>query len=215
LPLKFNLQLKSDDGNSEVSGEFTDEESERLQLFVQYVDEVSNTRLVQNADWGTAKIQYDEGIGQSYKATLPPWEDVIVFLHKSRPLFLKNEVTYFYDIQSLLGRALDHPVIRGILRAQSKLYSGKSFQEQVKLVSNDVILNSEKVLFKWLNAYEYHREKEYREFIDGLHSMLPLEISKVFFLGLLHDKAKAAFGLADLIQVIQGIQQRLSFGGDD
>jgi hypothetical protein len=126
---------------------------------------------------------------------------------------LKNEVTHFNDIQSLLGKALDHPVIREFLRAQRNLYSGKSFQEQVKFVSNGEILNSENVLFKWLNAYEYHRERKYQEYIDGLHRMLPIDFSKVVFLGLLKDKAAAAFSLADFIQVIQGVQQRVSLGG--
>lgn len=215
MPLKFKLQIKSDGGDSEVSGEFTDEESERLRLFVQYVDEVSNTMLVQNGVWGEAEIRYDEGVGLSSKATLPPWEDVIVFLHKARPLFLQNEDTYFYKIQNLLGKALDHTGIREILSAQRKLYSGQSYQDQIKLVSNDVLLNSEKVLFEWLNAYEYHRIKAKQELIDSLHRMIPLETSKVFFLGLLQDKATAISDLAELIKVIQGTQQRLILGRDD
>jgi hypothetical protein len=90
MPHKFNLQIKTDSGNSQVSGEFTDEESERLRLFVRYVDEVSKTRLVENGVWGSTEIRYEEGVGFSCNATLPPWDDVIVFLHKCRPLFLKN-----------------------------------------------------------------------------------------------------------------------------
>jgi len=213
MPKKFSLQIKSDGGNSEVSGEFTDEESERLGLFVQYAEEVSKTRLVQIGEWGEGNFRYDEGVGFSCTATLPDWDDVKAFLHTARPLLLQNEDTYFYKIQKLLGKALDHPVMREVFRAQRKLYDGKSYQEQVKFMSNDVLLNSEKVLFKWLNAYEYHREKDHREFIEGLHKMWPLDMSKVIFLGLLKDKAIAMFDLAELIKVIQGTQQRVSLGG--
>jgi hypothetical protein len=215
MPLKFKLQLESDGGNSEVSGEFTDEERDRLRLFVQYSDEVSKTRLVQNGDWGGFEIRYDEKTGYSYKATLPPWDDVIIFLHKFRPLLLETEATSFYKIQSLLGKVLDHPVLRVLLRAQRELYSGKTFQGQVQVLSNSVLLNSDKVLSDWLNAYEYHREKEKREFIDSLHKMIPLDISKAIFLGLLRDKSIAVLNVTEFIKVVQGAQQVLSWGHDD
>jgi hypothetical protein len=40
--------------------------------------------------------------------------------------------------------------------------------------------------------------------ITNCQNQLPLDISKVFFLGLLQDKATAAFDMAELIKVIQG-----------
>ena len=141
---------------------------------------------------------------------LPPWDDVMVFLHKFRPLGLKSEKTYFYRICNLLSKALSHPYLRSIIKEQRRVYSGKRMQSGFQIRSNDVLLNSEKVLFDWLNAYEYHRDKEKREFIEGLHKMLPLEASKVIFLSLLTEKAKAIFNLATLVRVVLGKQKTVS-----
>lgn len=205
---KFQLKLSLGSTSEEVtiSGEFSDEEWKLLWLFIEYEAEVSQTRLVQNGDWGKAKIEWNHQTGLSGEADLPPWDDVIVFIHRFRPVLLQNEKTNFYKVHNLLAKVLVDPNAREILRIQHQLYSGKSFQAQVKVLSNDVVLNSEKVLFDWLNAYENHREEQRKEFIDSLHKILTLEVSKAFFLGLLRDKMIAVSNLAKLIRVIKGIQ---------
>ena len=73
-------------------------------------------------------------------------------------------------------------------------------------MSNDVVLNSEKVLYDWLNSFEYHRDQEKPQFIESRHQMIPMDASKVLFLGLLADKAEAINNLAALISVIVGRQ---------
>ena len=77
----------------------------------------------------------------------------------------------------------------------------------VEIRSNDELVNSEKVLFDWLNSYEYRRDEEKREFTDRLDEALPLEASKVIFLSLLTDKAEAIFNVATLVRVVLGKQK--------
>lgn len=77
----------------------------------------------------------------------------------------------------------------------------------VEIRSKDELVNSEKVLFDWLNSYEYHRDAEKREFTDRLDEALPLEASKVIFLSLLTDKAEAIFNVATLVRVVLGKQK--------
>lgn len=90
---------------------------------------------------------------------------------------------------------------------QRDVFGGNRTQLTFKISSNDVILNSEKVLYDWLNSYEYHRDKEKRKFIDSLHEIFPLEGSKVLFIGLLSDKTKAIYNIAVLVRVVVGKQK--------
>jgi hypothetical protein len=187
-----------------LSGAFSDSDWERLEAFVQYAEELLNSKFIQEGDGGQLSMQWHRETGLSVTARLPPWDDVIVFLHKFRPLLLLGESTSFYNIHSLLGKTLDHHLFRGILTREHELYSGKNMQSKLKITSNDAVLNSEKVLFDWLNSHEYHRNKEKQEFIASLHQMMPLDASKVVFLQLLVDKAFAVFNLAAFIQVVLG-----------
>jgi hypothetical protein len=206
---EYKVTLTVGDAGETVlaSGEFTDDESQLLEAFIEYAKDLLNTRLVQSGMPGSLKIHGDQKTGITVTTELPPWDDVIVFLHKFRPLGLQSEKTHFYRICNLLSKALSHPYFRSIIKEQRRVYSGKRMQSAFQIRSNDVLLNSEKVLFDWLNAYEYHREKEKREFIEGLHEMLPLEASKVIFLSLLTDKAEAIFNLATLVRVVLGKQK--------
>ena len=133
--------------------------------------------------------------------SLPDWNQVIVFLHKLRPLLLEDEKTNFYKIRNLLAKKLDNPHFRNLLTQYHQLYSGKKAQSEVQIKSNEIVLNSEDTLLDWLNSYEFHRNEDKRKFIESLHQMLPLDVSKVIFLRLLLDKAEAIHRLADFIRV--------------
>lgn len=192
-----------------ISGTFENEDWERLQEFGQYVDELLKTKLVQDGVPASLRMHWNHQLGMTILTELPPWDDVTVFLHKFRPIGLKSESTYFYKICNILGKELQHPYIRGMLEKQREIYNGKRMHAKFQLRSNDVVLNSEKVLDDWLNSYEYHRNKEKRKFIDDLHAMFPLDASKVLFLILLTEKTIAVSGIAALNRVVLGKQQYL------
>ncbi|MCI0659988.1 MAG: hypothetical protein L0220_02835 [Acidobacteria bacterium] len=211
---KFQLTLNVSELNESISisGEFTDDEWEILELFLQCSDQLSKAKFLQSDEQGSFRISWEEDKGLTITTTLPhDWDEVIVFLHKLRPLILKKEITSFHNIRNLLGRKLDHSYFKNLLKQHRQLYSGKVDQSIIQVFSNDVLINSENVLFDWLNAHEYHRISEKREFLDSLHQMLPLDASKVIFLGLLLDKATAIFELADLARVVMNKQKSLSF----
>jgi hypothetical protein len=125
-------------------------------------------------------------------------------------LLLNDEKTNFNYVRNLLGKKLDHPYFRSVLRLQQDLYGGKVAQAEYELKSNQVVINSEKVLFAWLNSHEYHRDEDKKKFIESLHQLLPLDVSKVSFMKLLIHKAMAAKNLAGLIQVMLGKHQEIA-----
>lgn len=144
-------------------------------------------------------------------ATLPPWDDVIVFLHKFRPIILQSESTYFHKICNILRKELKPPYLRAMIDLQRDVYSGKKLQTQYQIRVDDVVLNSEKALNEWLNSYEYHRDKGKRTFIASLHTMFPLDASKAIFVNLLIDKAHAVYNMVALIRVV--LSKQKSFEG--
>jgi hypothetical protein len=213
MPHKYDLQLISaEDGKCHsVSGEFSDEAWELFQEFDRYAEELIKTKFFQSNEWGNLNLTWNGETNQiTTITTLPEWDDVTVFLHKFRPLLLNDERTNFYKIHNMLSRELDDPHIRDVLKQQQELFSGKTAQSGMQLRSNDILLNSEKVLFDWLNSHEFHRDKDKREFIGSLHQIIPLDASKVIFLRLLTDKAFAVWNLASFIALLMGKQDTLN-----
>jgi hypothetical protein len=69
---------------------------------------------------------------------------------------------------------------------------------------SNVVLNSEKTLQNWLNAYVFHKDKNKTKIINDLHDeFFPLEMSKALWLSLLQDQANAVIGLTSLISKIR------------
>jgi hypothetical protein len=204
---KLTVLFKNTDEKISLSGKFEDEDWARLEEFTQYADELLTTKFVQDGMPASLKIRSDKGSGVVISAKLPPWDDVTVFLHKFRPIGLQSESTYFVKICNILTKELAHPYFRSMIEQEREIYAGKGMQAQFQVRSDNVLLNSEKVLDDWLNAYEYHRDKKKRAFIESLHTMLPLEASKVMFLSLLGVKTIAIHNVAELTRVVLGKQK--------
>ena len=204
---ELTLLRKDTEENITLSGVFDDKDWEHIGDFVQYADELLRTKFVQDGMPASLNIRWDVESGMVVSPILPLWDDVVVFLHKFRPIGLQAENTHFSRICNILAKNLNHLYLRGMIEEQRDVYTGKRSQAIYRFSSNEVILNSEKVLYDWLNAYEYHRDKEKREFIDSLHAMIPLEASKVIFLTLLADKAMAIHNIAALVRVVLGKQE--------
>jgi hypothetical protein len=211
MAYEYKLTLTRKDTGETVpfSGKFEREIWERLEEFSQYADKLLATKFVQEGMPAALKIRWDAISGLKASPQLPLWDDVTVFLHKFRPIGLESEGTNFFKICNFLTKEITNPDFRSMIELYRELYNGKQFQLQFQIQSDEVVLNSEKVLWDWLNSYEYHRNKEKREFIDNLHAVFPLDASKVLFLSLLTDKTRAIAGVAALVQVILGKQKSL------
>lgn len=211
MPYEYQLTLtiKETGENVSLSGSFLPDIWNLLNEFLQYANDLLNTKFVKSGMPASLNIKWEKDSGMVVSTKLPDWDDVTVFLHKFRPIGLQSESTNFYKICSFLSKELDHPYFRNMIDEQREIYGGKRMQSQFRIQSNDVIINSEQVLNDWLNSFEYHRNKEKRRFIESLHEMFPLEASKVLFLGLLSEKTQAIYNIAVLTRVVVGKQKSL------
>lgn len=208
MPYEYDLTLTINDTGETVSqkGSFEADDWNTLNEYLEYADDLLKTKFVQDGMPAALNIKWNQDSGMVVSTKLPNWDEVSAFLHKLRPFILEKESTYFYKICNILTRELTHPYFRNIVDQQRDFFSGKRVQSIYKISSNDTVLNSEKVLYDWLNSYEYHRDKEKRKFIDSLHEMFPLDGSKVLFLSLLTDKTKAINNIAVLVRLVVGKQ---------
>jgi hypothetical protein len=210
MSLKYSLIVTNDLENEESvsDGEFSKNEHELILDFVSSANDLFQTPFIKNGNYGSYSIeQKNEEI--SYSVKLPNWNDAMLFIYKLRPLILQNEKTYFHNISNLLGKQFDSSFVRGFLKLQRELFTGKNYQNRIQFRSNQELLNSDEMLFNYLNGFEYHREKDKQKFIERLHVMLPLDFTKVIFLRLLIDKATAVANLADFLEVLLGKQQEI------
>ncbi len=209
MPYDYSLLLTIEDTGETVSqkGCFQAETWNTLNNFLEYTDELLKTKFVQSGMQSNLNIKWKQGSEIDVSTRLPDWDDVSAFLHKFRPLGLEKESTYFLRICNILAKELSHPHFRNMIDEQRDIFCGKRARSIFMISINEVILNSEKVLHDWLNAYEYHRDIDKREFIERLHEVFPLDGLKVLFLYLLSEKTQAIYNIAVLVSVVVGKQK--------
>ena len=182
--------------------------SRRLNAYRSYFEELLAVRIVQNGIPCSVTLNYEENGGTKITTELPPDEDVVVLLLRLRPLILNDEHASFNRITGILGKHIQEPLVRAALKLQREIFDGRSMQQKIIVTShvgnNEIIINSEKALSVWLNAYEYHRDQNKKREIDQYHQLLPLAHSKAFFLMLLSDKVRAIVSIARFVDIILG-----------
>lgn len=188
----------------EVVLEFSDAEWQLLIDAERYAAEVDYPSLAQKDSWQTSlTIAFEEGVIK-YSGRMPDWDEVIVVLHRLRPLILESEPTYFHTVLNVVARRAKDSGLRDKLKALSMKFSGRLLSNAVTISANDEIVNSEAMLKKFLNAYEFHRDADKRAELEKLFAIFPSDAAKTVFVHLLIDKLIAVHGLEVLIGFLAG-----------
>lgn len=201
---KISICITNQDTKEEeiIDASFTQEEWTILNDYKLYADELYGIRLIKEGFNSNIKLSYKRDKGVEIQTNLPDWEDVIVFLHKYRPFGLKDEPTYFYKVTNIISKNIENNYFRKFIKKQRNFFCGKSMQNQIIIKRDNIVINSEKILDKWLNAYEYHRDKEKQKFIEKINKIMPEEFSQAIFVCLLIDKGKAIGNIGTLIGLL-------------
>lgn len=197
----------------EVLVTFEDDEWNCLVSFLDYCDQLQKTKICTEGAPGGVRTKYEQGVGWSYETDLPPDDDFIALLHRLRPFLLNDEPTNFYKVVNLLSRRIEADSFRGFIKRLKHFYSGKRFREMISITSNDVAINSEETLMKWLNAHEYHKDRDKQKELEDLHKIFPLDFSRAIFVTMIYDMVKAIFGVAGIVSTLAGKQQEFRCTG--
>jgi len=199
--LKVVLTEKKTGIRHEAIGEFEDHEMKSLRMFEEAVEKLHESKMVQHRT--SMQFKYSQEDGPSVTTTLPSEDEIDIFLHRFRPIGLHKERTYFPKICKILKRRFENDLVRKYIEEQMGLFDGKQMQSAFTFQSKGVILNSDEVLYDWLNAYQYHRDEDKKKRLDSLHELFPLEHSKGLFIFMLDDKARAAY---NILRIIKGMR---------
>jgi hypothetical protein len=199
----FNLSVRVNQEEPErLHAAVDDEEWNMLASFLDDFERLAATRVA-NGGQVKVRLEFDARSGFSSSGEMPPDDDVAAFLHRLRPFVLNDERSNFYRVCNVLGRSVGHRGITAMLQRQRDEFSGKLFQSQIQITSNHAVVNSEKVLQNWLNAYEYHRDAGRRDELAKIHhEQFPLEAIRPVLFSMLIDKARAIAAIADVVRVI-------------
>lgn len=131
---------------------------------------------------------------------LPADEELSIILHKIRPLILQDERTYFIKILGLLSRKVDDAGFRSYLKSLKQKFLIHQSQQAVFISINDTDISNEKILFEWLNAYEYHRDIHKIAMLQPLIESFGVELFRATMIEKLIDKFNAVQELAHIVE---------------
>jgi hypothetical protein len=209
-PQMGGLSFTDAGGNTQkVVVALSDIEIDLLEMYCEQVASLFECRICREGQGVTLGLSWDQERGLSGVATIPQWDDVIVLLHKLRPLILQKEPASYRRISGLVARHLKGSPAMPLLAFLKGQYTGEQMQAVIQMYSNSVLVNSEETLFTWLNAHEYHRDEDKRRLLDELHQIIPLDWTKGVFLSLLLEKVRAIDTLSLVCELLLGRRQTL------
>ena len=188
----------------DVAADFEDEDIALFEDYIANTERLLESTIVRDGMLGNLKFNYDQAEGFSYEVNLPSEDSIVALLHRLRLIILQDERSSYNTITGILRRRFDNTRIRSMIKSQRKIYDGRNLQNTVQVLSNGVIINSEKTLFDWLNAFEYHNDKAKIEEIKNLHQLMPLDTSRAIFLMLLTEKVKSIVEIAKFLGLLLG-----------
>ncbi|MCY3668502.1 MAG: hypothetical protein OXH81_22775 [Gemmatimonadetes bacterium] len=208
-PYKVVMAIKSTGEVVETSGHIPSEDWAQLLRFRDEVDElITYLRRCDNLNVNYSLNWDSEGNLSAEVHDTVDDRDIVVILHRLRPFQLNDEPSCFYRMANVLKRHMGHDVLKPCFQYFRDLFSGKDFQSQMSLTlmsddQKDLIVNCEKTLMDWINAYEYHRDDEKRRLIEDLDTTLPEEFSRSMFKSMLLDKVKAVIYFRNMISALE------------
>lgn len=202
MPRSFTLNIKDHRTGtaSHASVEIPDEEWAALTGFCESAAALADTDYVRVGIPDLCEVNSDDLLVA--RTPLPAPRIVREFLHVLRPLILSSEPYCYERITRILGRRLDHPLWRDLIKGYVKSFRADASQHSFTARAGDLILNSECALNLWLNSYEYHRDADKRAELDRAKDFVSWELSQALFLDILGAKAEAILELAEIIKFL-------------
>jgi hypothetical protein len=87
------------------------------------------------------------------------------FLHHLRPLYLSDESASFDKVAGLIGRRFSHKAMKRHLKAIRSVKDSSPYSGLGQFTIGDVPVWDNETLKKWLYAFEYHQDREKKEYL--------------------------------------------------
>jgi hypothetical protein len=193
MPLEVTFEIVDQKSYKEdVIAVFNDEEVKKFKAYLLHIQELSSTKIGREGMNPRLKVEWEQGKEMTFNADLPPVDDLLAYLLRLRPFLLQNEYASFESVCGILRRRINTTHFRGFIKTQMDFFKGHVITSTFQItVNNAILVNSEKTLMDWLNAYEYHRDQEKREKLQSVFNIMTDDGAKAIFVMLIVDKANA------------------------
>lgn len=201
--MHFKLTIKNKTTGEEAVcvGEFTAEEWEILSDFRECSASISSAAMLQNG-WKSSPLGWSQEKGW-WSDDKTPDSHIREILHLLRPVILQKETTNYLRVIKMLSRRMDNERIRTVLNRWKDGFLQKVSQSYFTFAANELVLNSDKAFSLWLNAFEYHRDKDKKAELENALDTLPFNVAKNFFINGIIEKVDAISRLAKFIWDIE------------
>jgi hypothetical protein len=197
--MHFNLTVKNEVTGVEsvCSGEFPPEEASVLREFHECSVAISSAEMLKTG-WKSSPLGWSKE-GGFYSDDKTSISKIRELLHLLRPVILQSERTNFNKIINVLSRRMENEGVRSLLKRWKDGFSQKISQSAFTITANGLVLNSDEAFFLWLNAFEYHKDKDKQAEFKKALGALPFEIAMNIFTNSIVEKIDATSRLAKFI----------------
>jgi hypothetical protein len=203
-----NLKIEINGASQSVSIILSDDD-ERINGFVESVEDLKTLKVIQEGFGAKINMKGSEGQPVDVSINGPSNDDLSAVLHKLRPLILTNEPFFFHRVTNIIAKSTKGTPIGSFIKEQKTLFDGKRTQELFRIKVGELALNSDEAVDQWLNAYQYHRDVDYRRMFKDLYQAVPSSFCEGLFIQMIVDKVKAILAVSEIMKTVLGIRKNV------
>lgn len=201
---EVSLALNSESGDliETVSATFDSSEIDVLLRYVEFVDRVRSSTLLQHGMPSITNISWNTEEGMKF--TCPSYDDndLYALLHVLRPLILSKEATSFERVAGILGKRFKSESFRSHLKLQRTIFEDGELKLFMQISMNDQPLLADSTLKLWLNGEQYHTDEEKEATWREIKRALTVENTRALVITQLQAKVKALFNLQYIARLV-------------
>ncbi|HUY33167.1 MAG TPA: hypothetical protein VMV69_10325 [Pirellulales bacterium] len=190
MPQIFDCRFRQGESSCihAVRAEFPDDVWAGLMGFLKHAETLFNCRALNVHLHFT--LCWDAEAGFSFSGELPHDDNIATILHRMRPFVLQKEASYLPKMCKVLSRYITDAGFRELVKGIVDEFMGKGFQKQLKIDLNGSVLNTDDMVNKWLNAFEYHHAEDAKQALEVFRAVLPEAWQRAVFISMMLDKAR-------------------------
>jgi hypothetical protein len=207
--MNFIIRFPSNATSQVSEAQFPDfplEAWDLLHEFIAFSNEAHKTRFARELGSYKPSFHFSNSGPIRNVGVVPDDEALSTFLLKYRPILLKKERTEFTRICNLLTRHVNHPSFTTMMKEIRDEYSGKALRLLCEFETDGVQLISQTFLESYLNAFEYHRDLQWRQKLEKFSMLFESNAKRGLVTLLLIYKFSAVSRLRNIIRDLERIK---------
>lgn len=204
VEVRLGMETKAGELLDSVTAQFNESEIALLRRYVELVDRLLETKLVQRGIPAITNMSWMPEDGMKW--TCAPYEDSELYelLHVLRPLILSREPTSFERVVGLLGRRFDHEKFRAHLKLKRTVFEDGELKLFLQIQVGDHPLLEDSTLRLWLNGEQYHTDEKKAAAWREIEAALTVENARALVITQLQAKVKALVDIRFIATLVLG-----------